>query len=556
MLKFILTQAVKPPKGTTNDAGARSAAIQPAKVAAPAPPPVAKVAPVQVNVQAAPPAQDGTPDNNSLVPRALEIIAEQSGVAIADLRDDIRFDDIGIDSLLSLMITSLFTEELGIEADPSLFLENDTVADIKKFFGAKHSADTHVKVNIAPAQNTDAVVTAQPQQQIQMVSQGASQVSSASISGGDDPRWADILNIISEETSIAPAKLTDDVSFADIGVDSLLSLMIGSRLREELDIDVDTSSLLTSLDAVRALREALFPAVSPSSPPSSNSDASGYTSPRERSDPATPESEIAIPAASVPVPPTTSVVLQGNPRTCSRTLFFFPDGSGLASSYISIPRIADDLVVYGLNSPFLKKGAEMKCTWDEMVASYIAEIRRRQPSGPYSFAGWSAGGILGFRASQVLMEAGEVVRDLIILDSPVPENLEILPEHFFEYCSTSGLFGGQDGAPEWLITHFRNINRVLSSYYAEPMKVSTLRKVNILWACESAVDDTFQHKPDDPKQMAFLTSKRTDFTAGGWIRLFPNLPIQVDRAMGVHHWTLLKGDSAVRVAAYIADILA
>jgi naphtho-gamma-pyrone polyketide synthase len=50
------------------------------------------------------------------------------------------------------------------------------------------------------------------------------------------------------------------------------------------------------------------------------------------------------------VPPATSVLLQGNPRTATRKLFLFPDGSGSATSYVSIPPIAaDKLCVYGLN---------------------------------------------------------------------------------------------------------------------------------------------------------------------------------------------------------------
>lgn len=174
-----------------------------------------------------------------------------------------------------------------------------------------------------------------------------------------------------------------------------------------------------------------------------------------------------------------------------------------------------------------------------MVGSYITEVRRRQPCGPYSFAGWSAGGILAYRAAQILMGGGEVVKDLIIIDSPPPEKLKPLPEHFFEYCKYSGLFGGQGPAPDWLIRHFRSINGVLSTYFAAPLGVSTLRKVNILWACESSVDETFHPQPGDPEDMKFLTAKRTDFTAGAWARLFPSVPVHVDRAVGQHHWSLL-----------------
>jgi len=48
------------------------------------------------------------------------------------------------------------------------------------------------------------------------------------------------LHIISGESGIASAKLTDDSVFSDIGVDSLLSLMIVCRFHNELEIDIRT----------------------------------------------------------------------------------------------------------------------------------------------------------------------------------------------------------------------------------------------------------------------------------------------------------------------------
>lgn len=369
--------------------------------------------------------------------------------------------------------------------------------------------------------------------------------------------FSHVLKIISEETGVAIEQLTEETNLAELGVDSLLALMIGSRLRDELDIDVDTSSVLGSPGSISSLREALFPGSTATAPRDKDQDGASSSSASDMSGSAadistassirTPSPDIGdlqCATAKVEVPPATSVVLQGSPRTATSTLFIFPDGGGLASSYASLPRIRDDLVVYGLNSPYLKKGLPedimMDCTWDGIVGSYIAEVRRRQPRGPYSFGGWSAGGILSYRAAQMLMAEGEVVRDLIMIDSPAPENLKQLPEHFFEYCATSGLFGASGGvAPAWLIAHFRNINRVLSTYRAEPLAVSTLRKANILWACESSVDESFHPQPDDPEDMKFLTERRTDFTAGKWTRLFPGVPLQVDRVEGRHHWNLL-----------------
>ena len=54
---------------------------------------------------------------------ALQIISEESGRAVADLTDDVVSADMGIDSLLSLIIVSGFHEKLGLDRLPQNFYE-------------------------------------------------------------------------------------------------------------------------------------------------------------------------------------------------------------------------------------------------------------------------------------------------------------------------------------------------------------------------------------------------------------------------------------------------
>ncbi|GIZ44770.1 hypothetical protein CKM354_000795900 [Cercospora kikuchii] len=582
-LKFILSQAAKPPKSVAKLNKAREAtakasgAARPSNAAVrPQPSPAATLAAeakvrVAANVLTAsiPPApvqQDAGTENLPQITKALSIIAEESGVVVSDLKDDTCLVDIGVDSLLTLMIASRFSEELQLDAEPNFFEQYGTIGEIKKFFARSDTTSANV-VSIA-TDGPQPQALANDFARIPMPCVESLPSSSALGSElGDvevDERFAEVLKIIADEVRVPLEQLTDDASIVDLGVDSLLSLMIGSRLRDELDIEFDTQTLLSGLDTVKSLRESMFPdntpllsrstSAYPSSTPSTISSSSSVV--LVDTDLPTPLSEMSCDLVDEDVPATTSVVLQGNSRSAKNVLWFFPDGSGLASSYVNLPRIRPDLVVYGMNSPYLKKGVEMNCSWDGLVHSHIAEIRRRQPSGPYSFAGWSAGGILAYRASQILMDNGEEVRDLIILDSPPPFKLKLLPEHFFEYCSTAGLLGGANGkAPDWLIAHFRSINKVLQTFSAKPLTVSTLRKVNILWACESSVDERFYGQSNDPEDMKFLTVKRNDYSAGRWGPLFGDIPVKVDLAKGQHHWSLLKGDSAVKVAEYIRKIL-
>ena len=57
---------------------------------------------------------------------------------------------------------------------------------------------------------------------------------------------------------------------------------------------------------------------------------------------------------------------------------------------------------------------------DEMMADYWNAIRTIQATGPYHLAGWSAGGIFAYELARILIENGEEVASLTLLDTPLP----------------------------------------------------------------------------------------------------------------------------------------
>ncbi|KMU79276.1 LOW QUALITY PROTEIN: polyketide synthase [Coccidioides immitis RMSCC 3703] len=73
----------------------------------------------------------------------LAIVSEESGIAISDLTDETNFADIGVDSLLSMVIGSRFREELGLDlgADFSIFVNCPTVKKLKVFLNS-HDASS------------------------------------------------------------------------------------------------------------------------------------------------------------------------------------------------------------------------------------------------------------------------------------------------------------------------------------------------------------------------------------------------------------------------------
>ncbi len=507
----------------------------------------------------------GPTKNNNQMIRALNIISEESGIAVSELTDDTVFSDIGVDSLLSMVIASRFREEIGIDLDIdfSLFVDLPTVQDLKKFLQPPQSA--HLEVVPVPHQvDQNDIQGTTNSQEIHAAQILPTEVKTAT-SVKTKELIATAMKVISEESGIAVVELTNDCMFAEIGVDSLLSMVIASRFREEIGIDLDTDfSLFVDLPTVKDLKDFLG-----ADEPGAQAEALNETLPKKESSSgaswgsglSTPDNVISLSDSSeVPTPdlekrarpssycrPTTSVILQHFPKIAARTLIMFPDGGGSSSSYVSIPRLNIDVAIIGLNSPYARDAWNMKCNYHDLLDSYMTELRRRQPKGPYSLGGWSSGGVMAYIAASRLLQEGEEVDHLIIIDSPIPETVDRLPIGFYEFCETLGLYGNSTGkrttAPEWLIPHFLATVDVLEDYRPDPLPQGKWKmlKVSIIWASESVLDE----KNEPPKELMlskgshFLLTKRKDFGPCGWESLIPGADIMLEKVEGGNHFSMM-----------------
>lgn len=237
----------------------------PAATRAPAPSPIQ--APKEIQV----PAGQTRSDTFS---KALTIVAEESGVAEADLTDNTNFADIGVDSLLGLTISARFKEELDTDVDfNALLFEHPTVGELKSFFGGGGSGGGDSSAE-SPSSSYSGLDT--PRSSTgdgSVISGDESVMSSRTSTDGDildsskqkchvepvagDFEFTRALQVISEESGVALDDLTDDTAFSDAGVDSLLSLVIVSRFRDELELDIQHESLLLEFPTVGELRTAL-----------------------------------------------------------------------------------------------------------------------------------------------------------------------------------------------------------------------------------------------------------------------------------------------------------
>jgi acetoacetyl-CoA synthetase len=78
--------------------------------------------------------------------------------------------------------------------------------------------------------------------------------------------------------------------------------------------------------------------------------------------------------------------------------------------------------VYGLHARGLDGEQAVQQRVEDMALSYVEQMRRVQPVGPYAVAGFSFGGLIAFEIAQQLQRAGEHIELLCLLDTYVDED--------------------------------------------------------------------------------------------------------------------------------------
>ncbi|KAL5317671.1 hypothetical protein ACEPPN_014769 [Leptodophora sp. 'Broadleaf-Isolate-01'] len=296
-------------------------------------------------------------------------------------------------------------------------------------------------------------------------------------------------------------EITDNTDLATMGMDSLMNLSILGALREKTGLSMKPD-LLVSNTSINMIETSLgLGEVKARATPTLDSSALRtpvlLPIPAQRA-----EKQFSISS----FPPASSILLQGNLRTARHILFLLPDGSGSAASYAHIPDIAaSELLVYGLNCPFMKTREDFTIGVPAVCQIYMAEIRRRQPNGPYMLGGWSVGGVLAYEMTRQFIRKGETVERLSLIDSPCPGKLEAPPSSFHRFCDRIGLLGKpRSKVPSWLLPHFASAVRELTNYSgslrdAKGIDISKMPFTAAIWARNGIIHLDTDPKPDwDP----------------------------------------------------------
>lgn len=496
--------------------------------------------------------------DTGLMNRIQDIISEEAGLDAGDLSEETNLADIGIDSILTISILNRLRALIPMDLPSSLFVTHPTLKDLQRFFGSVGTSSSLKSHQASPVPVISAPARPSP------VSRSPDPTNT-----GEDV-VTQVLRCMVEQAGLESGELSGDADFCDLGIDSILSISILVEIRRTTGLDLP-SSLFMTCPTVSSLKEFIHEKLGQSSYLASGKSSSAAVSPLPTpttSRSATPNTEDGVESHT-----STSILLQGRPAPSQPAVFLLPDGSGSALSYLELQPLGGP-PVYALDSPFLKCPTEytQQFPFQRVASIYIDEIRRVQPSGPYMIGGWSMGGIFAFEVARQLLESGEDVTALLLIDAPCPRTIPPLPEATMTVLEEAGVFSGLDkskkGISEATRLHAVACVRCLGHFEPQPMRPSgRLGHVSVIWARDGVLDEVGEDAREKAERGLMTGSEREaaraakdwlmgkrDYGPAGWEELIGK-EISCEVVAG-NHFSMMKSPFIHAVSDVVKRVVA
>jgi len=105
-----------------------------------------------------------------------------------------------------------------------------------------------------------------------------------------------------------------------------------------------------------------------------------------------------------------------------RPIFMIHPPGGIVMCYRELAaRVDPQQPLIAIRSRGLHGDEPLPTSIEEAASDYIAAMRTIQPNGPYRLGGWSLGGLFALEMAMQLLAGGEVVEQLLLLDTAMPE---------------------------------------------------------------------------------------------------------------------------------------
>jgi thioesterase domain-containing protein len=105
-----------------------------------------------------------------------------------------------------------------------------------------------------------------------------------------------------------------------------------------------------------------------------------------------------------------------------RNFYLVHPGDGDPLFYLSLAqRMRDDLAVIGIRPRTIPGVPIAHTRIEDMARSYVDEVKKKQPHGPYLLGGLCAGGVIAYEMALQLSRASETVELLVMLEAATPQ---------------------------------------------------------------------------------------------------------------------------------------
>ncbi|KAH8690471.1 beta-ketoacyl synthase [Talaromyces proteolyticus] len=485
----------------------------------------------------------------------LDLIASELGLASSEILPHDNLSDLGVDSLMSLTLAGRLMETFGLDISHNELMAASSIMDLLGILRQKASGSLQQPINLPNQNVSDNSVTAYR-------SPGSSEtLEPPSFTPASNS--SDIVeltrSVILEETGFSAEELEPSTPLSTLGVDSLMSLTVLGRLREsgvELPADFFIKNV-TMEEVVQSLSSTSEIENVPNNP------IAIYRKEPKPLSPENPRLDSKENNAKV-------VLLQRRVELSStKTLFLFPDGSGSPFAYAALGQISKEFDVYGLVCPFINTPENYVCGIEATVRMYLRTIKATQPTGPYYFGGWSVGGVLAFEASKQLVEVGDLVPALFLIDSPCPTVVPPMPTSLIKFLDSIGLFdklsdtavSNSGDNRQVLLKHFDATVSNLSLYKPSPIcPASAAPQTFIVWAQEGVLKDYEGPNPvlTPPGSSTaiedWILDDRTNFGSRGWETLLPLQAITAGSVPG-NHFTMMATPNISKLSSHLQGVV-
>ncbi|KAI3339214.1 hypothetical protein F4824DRAFT_498484 [Ustulina deusta] len=233
------------------------------------------------------------------------------------------------------------------------------------------------------------------------------------------------ISALIEEAGVDPDDIEDSTSLSELGIDSLMRIAIIHKMKADT-LQTLPISIFSELQTIRDVRERLGSLNNETSQDTNQSGPTNKTTSGENHDVSCSRGHSfgdrhspnlgARPADLIARYRSNAVLLQGEAHSLTCPLIFVAGSSGSASIYAQLPKLASSAPIWVLESPFFDCPSEMEYTPQEIAPIYVAALKVIRSTGPYLLGGYSAGAVHAYEIARLLLDTGDEVDKLILVD--------------------------------------------------------------------------------------------------------------------------------------------